>query len=62
MLSCKELLRQECLHPGPELRHSKVDAAHKRCQKYDTHILSNIPAKEIPRQSYTDNALQMQAN
>ena len=45
---------------SPKESHS--DAAHKRYQKYDTHVLSNIQAKEIPRQSYTDNALQMQAN
>ena len=45
---------------SPKESHS--DAAHKRYQKYDTHILSNIQAKEIPKQSYTDNVLQKQAN
>ena len=45
---------------SPKESHS--DAAHKRHQKNDTHILSNIQTKEIPKQSYTGNALQMQAN
>lgn len=37
------------------------DADHKT-QKYDTHILSDNQVKEIPKQFYIDNALQMQAN
>ena len=34
------------------------DAGHKRCQKYDTHILSDNQIKEIPKEFYIDNALQ----